>query len=81
MDENKDTKGPWWQPPLLFFAKLNSWILGPVIVAFFVGQWLDKKLGTGPWLFVFFIAASFVFSIMKMVAIARHEIKKHRIGK
>lgn len=78
MDEDKGKNGPWWQPPLLFFAKLNSWIIGPVIIAALLGWWLDRKFGTEPWLFVACIVTAFVVSISKMIQIAKTELKKKK---
>lgn len=63
---------PWWQPGLILFSRMSSWILGPVIVAVFVGRWLDDKYGTKPWLFLVTVAAAFIIS---MIGIVKEGIK------
>ena len=36
--------------PWAFAMGAGSELVGAVLAGFFAGQWLDKKLGTGPWL-------------------------------
>lgn len=74
MTENN--QGPWWQPGLLTFARLSGWIGGPVIVAVFVGKWLDKKYGTEPWLFLGSVGVAFAVSMFGIVKDALREMKR-----
>lgn len=60
-------KSPWYNDGLLFFARTSGWIGGPIIVAVFVGKWLDTKYGTEPWLFLGCIGVSFIFSLYGLV--------------
>lgn len=63
MEEKKDEKiQSWWQPGLVLFAKTSGWIGVPIIVALFVGRWLDRKYGTDPWLFLSTIGVAFLIS-------------------
>ncbi len=72
-------KTPWYNDGLLFFARTSGWIGGPILVAVFVGKWLDRKYGTEPWLFLGLIGLSFIFSLYGLV----RETKKymHTISK
>lgn len=59
-----ENKKPWWQDSLYFFGTVSGWIAGPVVVALFVGKYLDKKFGTTPWLFLSTIAIAFLISVL-----------------
>lgn len=67
---------PWWQPGISLFIRLSSWIGGPIIVAVFVGKFLDRKYGTEPWLFLLTVGISFFVSMIAMVRIGMKEMKK-----
>lgn len=76
MEKSKNTNVPWWQPGIGLFLKLSSWIAGPIIVAVFVGKYLDKRYGTEPWLFLATVGISFVISMAAMIKIGFKEFKK-----
>lgn len=67
--ENRDKieEKSWWQPGLVLFGRLSSWIVGPVILAIFVGKWLDKKYDTEPWLFLSTVGFAFFVSMFGIV--------------
>jgi len=67
MDTKDSGKSPWWQPGLILFFRLNGWIVGPLIIAIFVGKYLDKKYNTEPWLFLLSVGLAFVFSTVGIV--------------
>jgi F0F1-type ATP synthase assembly protein I len=73
-----DEKGqaPWWQPGMLTFARLSGWIGGPVIVAVFLGKWLDEKYDTDPWLFLLSVGVAFAVSMFGIVKDALREMKR-----
>jgi len=54
---------PWWQPALILFIQLSGWIIVPIIVAMFLGQWLDSKYGTEPWLYITSVGIAFLMSV------------------
>jgi F0F1-type ATP synthase assembly protein I len=77
MLENQDnSNNPWWQPAMILFAKLSGWIAGPIIIALFIGKWLDKKYGTEPWLFLLSVGIAFVFSTFGIVRDSLREMKR-----
>ncbi|KKR21638.1 MAG: hypothetical protein UT48_C0005G0011 [Parcubacteria group bacterium GW2011_GWE2_39_37] len=73
--ENSD-QTPWWQPSLILFTKLSAWIGTPVIIAVFVGKYLDKQFNTEPWLFLSCVGVAFVFSMFALIYIGMNEMRK-----
>lgn len=77
MEKDKNNSdSAWWRPGLVLFGKLSGWIAGPVIIAVFLGKWLDQKYGTKPWLFLITVGAAFVLSSFGIVKDAMKEMKK-----
>jgi len=74
--ENQNNKAPWWQPTLVLFVKLSGWIIGPVLVAIIVGQWLDRKYHTKPWLFLLAVGVAFILSMIGIIRDTVKEFKK-----
>jgi F0F1-type ATP synthase assembly protein I len=74
--EKEDNKAPWWQPSLVLFMKLSGWIAGPVLIGVFVGEWLDKKYGTEPWLFLTTVGFAFFISMFGIVRDSMRAIKE-----
>jgi len=65
-----------WALALKVMAKLVGWIAFPVVLGTFLGQWLDKKFGTDPWLFLATIAFAFTVSMYGLITNALQEFKK-----
>lgn len=76
MASKGDNQKSWWQPGLILFFRLSGWIGFPIIIALFVGKWLDEKYNSDPWLFLTTMAVAFVFSIIGMIRESSKEIKK-----
>ncbi len=74
--ENEKLRTAWWQPSLILFGKLSGWIAGPVILALFIGKWLDRKYGTEPWLFLLTVGAAFILSSFGIARDSIREMKK-----
>jgi F0F1-type ATP synthase assembly protein I len=72
----QSNKKSWWQPGLILFGRLSGWIVGPVIIALFVGTWLDRKFDTRPWLFLLAVGLSFLISIFGIVKEGMESIKE-----
>ena len=64
---NKKPEQPWWQPAIALFLQLSVWIAGPIIIAIFLGRWLDERYGTSPWLFLATVGAAFIISNVGIV--------------
>lgn len=50
---------PEWQKGLKLSFELSSWLIGPLVFALFLGNWLDEKYQTKPWLFLLCTAIAF----------------------
>ena len=61
---------------MVLFARLSGWIGVPVILAVFVGKWLDKKYDTEPWLFLLSVGIAFIFSTYGIVHDSLREMKR-----
>jgi F0F1-type ATP synthase assembly protein I len=73
--ENK-SKIAWWQSGMELFLRLSGWIGMPIIIAVFVGKFLDRKYNSEPWLFLLSVGISFVVSMFALVYIGLGEFKK-----
>ncbi|OIP81755.1 MAG: hypothetical protein AUK20_00155 [Parcubacteria group bacterium CG2_30_45_37] len=69
-------KQAWWQPAILMFFRLSVWIAVPIIIALFVGKWLDKKYQSEPWLFLLSIGLAFIVSLSGLIKNTIAEYKK-----
>ena len=72
--ENKQVV--WWQPAITVFLKLSVWIAAPIIIALYLGKWLDKKYHSEPWLLLNCIGIAFIISIAGLIVNAVKELKK-----
>ena len=80
MEKQNKSNGPaWWQPAVIMFTKLSAWIAAPVVIALFLGKWLDKKYNSEPWLLLICVGAAFVISVIGLVKESVAEYRK--IGK
>mgnify|MGYP001586512996 FL=1 len=66
----------WWQPALVVFVKLSGWIGLPIIIALFLGKWLDKKYNSAPWLLLACIGLAFILSMAGLIKETVSEYKK-----
>jgi len=75
-NNSSSSNPPWWQPGLLLFFRLSGYIAIPVIIAVFVGKWLDERYGTEPWLFLLSVGLAFIVSMFSLIREAMKEFKK-----
>ena len=60
---------------MILFARMSGWIAGPIIIAIFIGKYLDKKYNTDPWLFLLSVGLAFVLSMTGIVRDAMQAMK------
>jgi len=58
-EKNKEV---WWQPALVIGGEITGWIVGPLILALFLGDWLDKKYASAPKFLLISVGIAFVIS-------------------
>lgn len=56
-----------WLPTATLFFKYSSWIVFPLILALYLGKWLDNKYKTEPWLFLAAVGIAFLISMGGLV--------------
>jgi F0F1-type ATP synthase assembly protein I len=76
MENNKNSNAAWWQPGLMLFMRLSSWIVAPVIISLVVGKYLDTFFHSSPWFFLSCVAIAFIVSMIMIVKIGLKEIDK-----
>jgi F0F1-type ATP synthase assembly protein I len=67
--------GPEWQKGLALFFELSGWLVGPLIIALFLGKWLDQKYQTDPWWFLTTTGIAFGFTIIGLVLETKKYLK------
>jgi F0F1-type ATP synthase assembly protein I len=73
--DDTSKKTAWWQPAITMFLKLSVWVAVPVILALYLGQWLDQKYHTKPWLFLGCIGLAFIISMIGLIRSTLAEYK------
>ena len=66
-NKKQKTQVPWWQPGIMLFVQLSAWIAGPILIALYVGRWLDEKYGTDPWWFLGLTGIAFIITNVGLV--------------
>lgn len=51
-----------WLRPIGFLTAIPFVLLFGPLIGYFIGDWLDKRFGTGPWLMTVFIVLGFIAS-------------------
>lgn len=68
--ENNDIKvsikSEYWR----IFTKISAWIVVPVLISAFIGNYLDKKFNSAPWILGVALTISFTVSMIAIVKIA-----------
>ncbi len=54
---------PWWKDGLIVFIKVSGYIAVPVIVASYLGKYLDQKYNTGNLIFFILVGVAFLSTI------------------
>ena len=78
-DSEQDHGGPSrsWMTSVGPFLTLGLQLAISVVVMFFLGRWLDQKLGTEPWLMItglaLGVAGGFVYFFRTVIAIGKQE--------
>ncbi|MBK5215479.1 MAG: AtpZ/AtpI family protein [Candidatus Pacebacteria bacterium] len=63
-EENKNSiNPPWWRDGIIIFTKLSAYIAFPIIIASFVGNYLDNKYSKNNLFFFSLIAFAFILTI------------------
>jgi len=74
--EQPRQSGPSWQLAIQAFVQISGWLIGPPIAALFIGQWLDARFATKPWLFFITIGLAMVASLFGIIKEAKSLAKR-----
>ena len=77
--ENNERKNPWWRDGMIVFIKVSGYITFPLIIASYLGKFLDEKYNTGNLVFFILITISFfstIFLIAREAKIYKKKIEK-----
>ena len=66
-DKSKDEKNLWWRPAVEFFGQISGWIVFPIIVALFLGRYLDNKLDRAPMFLIICVISAFAITLFGLV--------------
>ncbi len=61
--DNQKINEPWWREGVIMFIKVSSYIVGPILLASFIGNFLDNKNDTENLYFYISIAIAFLSTI------------------
>jgi len=77
--DNKNIEKPWWRDGIIVFTKVSAYIAVPIIVASFLGNFLDNKYNTGNTIFLVLITIAFISTILliwKEMKIYKNKLQK-----
>lgn len=70
--ENNDKKASIWKSAYIkVFTEISAWIVGPVLVSILIGNYLDQRFNSAPWILGVALALSFTLSMVMIVKIAK----------
>ncbi len=73
MEKENEIIPPWWRDGLVNFAKVSASIAIPIIIALYLGKYLDNHFGTTPWIFLGLTALAFIISLISIyVSMAKY---------
>jgi len=58
------------------FANISGCVAGPIILALFIGKYLDKRYNSEPWFFIGLTVIAFIVSIVSIWKILKKYIKE-----
>lgn len=75
-EQKKEIAKLWWQPAIEVFYQVTGLIAGPIIIALFLGRYLDEKYQSGQKFFFGLLALAFIISITGIMTLTKRYAKK-----
>ena len=63
-------------PGIKLALSMSGWLVGPVILATIVGQGLDRRYHTKPWLFLASLGIAFAITLVGLIRSVNDTLKK-----
>lgn len=57
---------PWWRDGIIAFLKVSVSIALPIIIALYLGKYLDTKYNSEPWIFLGLTFVAFAISLFSI---------------
>ena len=57
---------PWWREGLMAFIKVSALIAIPIVIALYLGKYLDNRYHTDPWIFLGLTLMAFIISLVSI---------------
>ena len=81
MNEKNKLKNitPWWRDGVIIFAKVSGYIAFPIILASYIGKYLDQKYNTNNLIFFISITIAFlstIYLIWREMKIYKKKVEK-----
>jgi hypothetical protein len=73
---NSANNKAWWQPAMEIFAQVSGWIVFPLLLAIYLGKWLQGKWGHEPWIYIGCVASAFVITNVGLIRATLKAAKK-----
>lgn len=70
------SKKAWWQPAMTIFGQITGWIATPILIALFLGRYLDEQKDSDPWFFLGLTGIAFIISCIGITKVASKYIKQ-----
>jgi F0F1-type ATP synthase assembly protein I len=64
--DNPKNNNPWWKPGIVMFIKVSASIAIPIVLALYIGKYLDTKYDTAPWIFLIATGIAFIISLVSI---------------
>ncbi len=75
-EKSKNKKVVWFAPALELFGQLAAWLVFPIILAIFLGKWLDVKFDSEPKFYFICVAVSFLVTMAGLIRYAIRAMRK-----
>ncbi len=59
----------------MVFGKVTTWVAIPIVMALFLGKYLDRAFGTEPWIFLGLTGLAFFVSIFGILKVIKDYLK------
>ena len=63
---NNENIAPWWKPGVVIAVKISGSIAVPIVLALYIGKYLDNKYNTEPYIFLGSTLIAFLISIFSI---------------
>ncbi len=73
---NMNNKDDWWKPGIIIFTKVSAAVAIPIVIALYLGKYLDTKYDTAPWIFLGLTFIAFIISLISIWRSLQNYISK-----